>query len=66
MHPLWIALDEEGIHLLSSSDNKFVLEVVGGMLHHGEVEHRASEQDDHHGVGKGQDELRRKLTGGAG
>ena len=66
MHTLWIALDGEGIHLLSSSDNKLVLEVVGGMLHHGEVEHRANQQDDHHGVGKGQDELRRKLTGGAG
>ena len=43
-----------------------MLEVIGSMLHDGEVEHRASQQDDHHGVGEGQDELRRKLTGGAG
>ena len=66
MHPLWIALDEEWIHLLSSSDNKLVLEVVGGVLDHGEVEDRSSEKDDNHGVSEGQDELRRKLTGGAG
>ena len=55
MHPLWIALDEEWIHLLSSSDNKLVLEVVGGVLDHGEVEDRSSQKDDYHGVSEGQD-----------
>ena len=40
--------------------------IISSMLHNGEVEHRASQQDDHHGVGERQDELRRKLAGGAG
>ena len=66
-HTLWIAFQfEEWIHLLSSSDDELVLEVVGGMLHHGEVDQGASQKDNDHGVCKGQDKLRRKFAGGAG
>ena len=67
MHSLWIAFDkEEWIHLLSLSDDKLVLEVVGGVLHHCEVDQGAGQKNNYHGVSEGQDELGRKFTGGAG
>ena len=49
----FLLLLKEGSHLLSLSDDELVLEVIGGMLHHGEVDHGAGQKDDNHGVGEG-------------
>ena len=51
--------------LLSSSEDKLVLDLVGRVLHQREVEQGPGEENDDHGVGDGQDKLGRELAGGA-
>ena len=53
-------------HLLSSSDDKLVLDLVGRVLHQREVEQGPGEENDDHGVGDGQDKLGREFARGAG
>ena len=52
-------------HLLSSSEDKLVLGLVGRVLHQREVEQGPGEKNDDHGVGDGQDKLGREFAGGA-
>ena len=42
-------------HLLRSSEDKLVLDLVGCVLHQREVEQGPGEENDDHGVGDGQD-----------
>ena len=51
--------------LLSSSEDKLVLDLVGRVLHQREVEQGPGEEHDDHGVGDGQDKLGREFARGA-